>query len=309
MIKFSLIVPVYNVEDYLDECLKSIVKQNYNNYEVIIVNDGSTDNSLEIAKKYANKYPRLIKVYSKENGGLSSARNYGIEKAIGKYLFFIDSDDFIVPNCLKIIDERIEDNDILVFNYLTGTSYESANRVNAYDDSIKELKKRYIVGKPCAVNKICKRQLFDNVNFLDGVYYEDLATMPKLVFKAKKISFINDYLYFYRIRENSIMNNLTYNPKMDSIFNVLSQLKDYFKKEYKEEIEFLYIEHLLRGASLRYFDCENCKDQLVKIVVTVKSLFPSWNKNKYFKKESLKKRVMCFLFYKKWYTLIGILRK
>ena len=309
MVKFSLIIPVYNVRDYLAECLDSVVNQNYNNYEVIVVNDGSTDDSLKIARKYEKRYSKLIKVYDKKNGGLSDARNFGINKANGEYLFFIDSDDYIVKDALKIIDKKIGNSDILVFNILSGKKLDNAIKVVANDSNIKNKDERYIVGKPSAWNKVCKRELFDNIEFPKGLYYEDLATTPKLVFKTKKIKFIDDALYFYRIRDNSIMNKLEYNPKMDSIFVVLSQLKDYFNGEYKEEIEYLYIEHLLRGASLRYFDCGNCSLQLNKIVSVIKDNFPGWINNKYFKKESLKRRVMCYLFYKKCYFLIKLFRK
>lgn len=309
MVKFSLIIPVYNVRDYLSECLESVINQDYDNYEVIVVNDGSTDDSLSIAKKYEKKYSNLIKVFDKKNGGLSDARNFGISKASGEYLFFIDSDDYIVNDALKVIDKNIKNNDILVFNYITGVNYESAVKVCVANNSIVDLKERYLIGKPCAVNKICKRELFNDIEFPVGLYYEDLATTPKLVFKAKKIKFIDDALYFYRIRENSIMNKLEYNPKMDSIFIGLNGVKEYFKGKYFEEVEYLYIEHLLRGASIRYFDCGNCREQLDKIVFTMKEEFPGWMKNKYFKKESLKRKVMCFLFYKKWYTLIRLLRR
>lgn len=309
MVKLSLIVPVYNVEDYLDECLKSIVNQDYDNYEVIVVNDGSTDKSLKIAKKYEKKYSKLIKVFDKENGGLSDARNFGIEKASGEYLFFIDSDDCVTSNCLSIVDKNLIDCDVLVFNILSGETIDKTIKLVANDSKIVNEKGRYIVGKPSAWNKICKKELFDKIKFPVGLYYEDLATMPKFAKSDIKIKFIDDALYFYRIREGSIMNKKGYTPKIDSIFEVLEQLKDYFNDTYMEEIEYLYIEHLLRGASLRYFDCGGCTEQLDRIVSIMKQKFPNWRKNKYFKNEKFKKKIMCYLFYNKYYSLIKLLRK
>lgn len=311
MVKFSLIIPVYNVCDYLEECLDSVVNQMYDNYEVIVVNDGSTDDSLKIAKRYEKKYPKLIKVYDKKNGGLSDARNYGIKKASGEYLFFIDSDDCILPDSLKILDNKINGSDILVYNYLTGLNIDNAIKVDTNNSNITSFKERYVVSKPCATNKVCRRELFlsNDIEFPVGLYYEDLATMPKLVFHAKKIVFIDEALYFYRVRETSIMNEKKYNPKMDSIFEVLDQLKKYFNGKYNEEIEYLYIEHLLRGASLRYFDCGFCREQLEKIVSVMRDEFPKWMENRFFKKESLKRKVMCYLFYKKCYILIRLMRK
>ena len=101
MIDVSVIVPVYNVEKYLDKCLDSIVNQTFNNYEIIIINDGAPDNSEAIIKKYLKKYPQKIKYYKKENGGLSDARNMGILKSSGKYLMFVDSDDYIAEDMIE----------------------------------------------------------------------------------------------------------------------------------------------------------------------------------------------------------------
>lgn len=310
MYKISVIIPVYNVSEYLDECLTSVINQNYPNYEIIIVNDGSTDNSLEIAKKYQKKHKQLIKLYDKENGGLSSARNYGIKKSTGDYLLFVDSDDYILPNCLEVIGKNLNKKkcDILVYSFLVGEKNEYKKM---YNDKIANPFKRYITGMPNAMNKVCKRNLFieNNIEFPLGLYYEDLATMPKFATKKIKIEFTEEPLYFYRIREGSIMNKKTYNEKVDAIFIVLEQLREYFGNKYQEEIEYLHIEHLLRSASVRYLDYDNCQEQLNKIVSIIKENYPNWKKNKYYKQESIKKRIMCNLFYNKQYKLISLLRK
>jgi len=105
--KFSIIVPVYNVEDYLKQCLDSIIGQTYTNFEIIIVNDGSKDNSQQIIDEYEQKYPSLIKAFKKENGGLSDARNFGVEKVVGDYILFVDSDDYINKELLEKLNEVI----------------------------------------------------------------------------------------------------------------------------------------------------------------------------------------------------------
>lgn len=309
--KLSIILPVYNVEEYLEECLESLINQDYSPYEIIAVNDGSTDNSLKILKKYEKKYPKLLKVYSKENGGLSRARNFGMEHAKGKYLFFVDSDDYILPNALKILGKHLDkDYDIIGYPFIMGNE-EHSEFLATSNKSTEDKQKRLITGSPGAQNKICKKELYskNNITFLEDVYYEDLATTPKLALYTKKIKFIDDPLYFYRVRPNSIMTNPVYNPKVDAIFIVLEQLKEYFDGRYKEEIEYLYIEHLLRGASLRYLGFQNCQEQLDRIVKIMKENYPNWSKNKYYKKENLKKKVMYHLLYKKQYKLISILRK
>ena len=309
--KLSIILPVYNVEDYLEECLDSLINQDYQNYEIIAVNDGSKDNSLKILKKYEKKYPQLLKVYDKENGGLSSARNYGIDKSKGEYLFFVDSDDCILPNSLKILDKYLnKKNDIIVFPFLVGATVENSNFELMSNPNLKDNQKRFITAKPCATNKVCKKTLFteNNITFLEGVYYEDLATTPKLTLITNKIIFIDEPLYFYRTRPNSIMNNKKYNPKVDAIFKVLEQLREYFNNKYQEELEYLHIEHLLRSASIRYMDFQNCQPQLDKIVSTIKENYPNWRKNKYYQNESFKKKIMCNLFYNKKYKIISLLR-
>ena len=309
--KLSIIVPVYNVEEYLEECLDSLINQNYQDYEIIAINDGSKDNSLKILRKYEKKYPKLIKVYDKENGGLSSARNYGIEKSKGKYLFFVDSDDYILPNSLKILDKYLEeDYDIIVYPFIAGNE-ENQKFELMYNKDIEDKRKRLLVGKPCAQNKICKKNLYtkNKITFLEGVYYEDLATTPKLALHTENIKFIEEPLYFYRVRPNSIMNNKEYNPKVDAIFKVLEQLRKYFKDNYSEEMEYLHIEHLLRAASIRYIDFQNCQKQLDNIINTMRVHYPKWYKNKYYQKENIKKRIICRLLYNKQYKLISMLRK
>ena len=310
--KLSIILPIYNVEDFLEECLDSLVNQNYSSYEVIAINDGSTDNSLKILRKYEKKYPKLIKVIDKENGGLSAARNDGIKLAQGEYLFFVDSDDCILPNSLEILGKYLhEDYDVIEYPFMVGTSIDNSKLDPMFNNTIEDIRKRMIVGKPCAQNKICRKTLFEKnkIEFLKGVYYEDLATTPKLALYTNKIKFIDEPLYFYRIRENSIITNKDYNPKVDAIFPVLKQLKEHFKNKYPEEIEYLHIEHLLRSASIRYFDFGTCQEQLDKIVNIMKENYPKWNKNKYYQKESIKKRIICRLFYNKQYKLISLLRK
>lgn len=308
--KYSIIVPVYNVEKYVIKCLDSLKNQTIENkkYEVIIVNDGSTDNCEKIIKDYIKNLSNF-KLFTKKNGGLSSARNYGIKKASGKYLLFVDSDDYIDINSLKILENNLENNlDILVFN-MNDVTNEKITKTISFDKTISDKVKRYIISLPSACNKLIKKDLFKNINFLEGVYYEDLATIPKLGLLTSNIKFIDESLYYYVRRDNSIMNKPVYNKKMDSIFTVLEGLKAFFKEQNKEEIEYLYINHLLRLASLRYIDIKNCNEQLLKIVKIIKKEYPKWYKNKYYKNWTIKKRILCLLIYKKRYNLLSILRR
>ena len=263
--KYSIIVPVYNTGKYLDKCIISLINQDYKDYEIIIVNDGSTDNSLDIIDKYSSKYDNIHN-YNKENGGLSSARNYGIEKSSGEYLLFVDSDDYLDNNALKIIDENIKDNDILVFNFYMDNG-KSINVKNTYFDNISDKCKKFVTANPSACNKVIKRSLFidNNIKFIDGIYYEDLATIPSFILYTKNINYINDSLYYYCVRDDSIMNKKKYNKRMEDIFKVLDINYNNLNKDYLDEVEYMYIEHLLRYASLRFLDYDNY-DNINKII-------------------------------------------
>ena len=310
--KLSIILPVYNVEAYLEECLESLVNQNYSDYEILAVNDGSKDNSLKILKKYEKKYPKLLHVYDKENGGVSTARNYGIEKAKGKYIFFVDSDDYILPNSLNTIDKYMEeDYDLIVFPFVAGPDEENSKLTQVFDHSIDDLNKRYITGIPGPINKVSKKSIFtkNKLSFPVGIYHEDLATMPKLGLYAKSIVFLDEPQYFYRERPNSATTNKEYRPFVDTVFKGLEQLRESFDNKYQDELEYLHIEHLLRSASIRYLDFGVCQKQLDQIVKTMKQHYPNWKKNKYYQKESIKKKIMCNLLYTQNYKLISLLRK
>ena len=311
MVKYSIIVPVYNVEKYLSECLDSLVNQNYDNYEIIIVDEGSTDGSSDIVLKYKNEYPNLIKNYKKDNGGLSSARNYGIDKSSSEYLLFVDSDDYIDSNTLKVLDDNLNKykSDILVYNMylLNGKNITKTNTYLDIEDNIK----KFITANPSACNKVFKRKLFDdnNIRFINGIYYEDLATIPTLSKYTNKIDFITEPLYYYRVTNNSIMNKKKYNKKMEDIFKVIDINYKYLNNKYHNEVEYLYIEHLLRYASLRFLDYDKY-DNINKIIDIMYDKFKNWNKNKYYKKYySFKKKVMCKLLFNKMYSLVKFLRK
>ncbi|MGL5357206.1 MAG: glycosyltransferase [Cetobacterium sp.] len=203
MKKVSVIVPVYNVEKYLDKCLKSIVNQTLKDIEIIIVNDGTKDNSEEIILKYEKKDKR-IKYYKKENGGLSDARNYGLEKSTGEYISFIDSDDFIDSDMLEKMYNNAKENesDIIVCGFKS-----------VYESGIKRTEKKYdkikfkdILEISFAWNKIYNHSFLKTLNFRFpvGKHFEDMYCIPELAIKTSKITSISETPYNYVIRENSI---------------------------------------------------------------------------------------------------------
>ncbi|MGL4863988.1 MAG: glycosyltransferase family 2 protein [Cetobacterium sp.] len=216
MQKISVIIPVYNVEKYLDKCLYSIVNQTLKDIEIIIVNDGSLDNSEKIALKYRDIDSR-IKYYKKENGGLSEARNYGLERACGKYISFIDSDDYIDETMLQKMYMNAEENnsDMVVCGFKS--IYESG--VIRETKGYTKITFKDILEVSFAWNKIYKKNLLEKIDlkFPVGKHYEDMFCIPRIALNCEKITVVSEELYYYVIRENSI----TTKRDNDKIFHLL----------------------------------------------------------------------------------------
>ena len=311
--KVSIIVPVYNVENYLDKCLNSLVNQTLKDIEIIVVNDGSPDNSSKIIDKYVKKY-KHVKGYDKVNGGLSDARNYGVKYATGEYIAFIDSDDYVDKSMMeKMYNKAVSDNlDIVVC--------DSIEVMDGCDNDKGILKKsnlryscddvnNYIISPPMAWCRLFKRNLFDKIKFTKGIYYEDLDLSPSLVKYTNKIGFIEEGLYYYVKRNNSIMRQNKYNDKLLDIFKVLQKNKKLLGKKYSEEVEYLYITHLLRSASLRFVDYNEASELLDKVISVMKSEFPNYKNNIYYKKSSFKLKLICYFAYRKNINMLRLLKK
>jgi len=209
----SIIVPVYNVEAYLDECVQSIVNQTHKNIEVILVDDGSEDKSSSMCDEWAKKDSR-IKVIHQDNQGLSMARNAGIDIARGYYIYFVDSDDYIdYELCSKMVQALEKTgSDIVAVNYYQvdeeGALYAPVHKhplgILSSHEALYHLIHDNL--RTHAWSKMCKRELFTNVRFPEGFYCEDVGTIYKLFAKANSICVLDDKLYYYRQRKGSIMN-------------------------------------------------------------------------------------------------------
>ena len=216
----SVIIPVYNEEKYIDKCLLSVINQTYKNIEIIIVNDGSTDRSLNICRKYKDK---RIKIYNKENGGLSSARNYGLDKANGNYIYFIDSNDFIELNALESLYNAIKDYDIVIGNYYQYKDGCDTLKIKYDSFSVQGINKyNYLYNEYCTVtvipwNKLYKKEIFNNLRYKDGIIHEDEYIITDILSKANKIFYLNAPLYHYRYVTNSLSNMITTKSLNDTI--------------------------------------------------------------------------------------------
>lgn len=299
MYKVSVIIPVFNSENYLKKCLDSIINQTLKDIEIILIDDGSTDDSLEIIKQYSQKYSNII-YQSKKNEGQAIARNIGIEMATGKFISFVDSDDYIENTMLETLykDAIKNDSDIVVCDYVEEYKNKKVSRKSLYVNS-DTIQKRYILSVAGPCSKIIKAEIFkqNNIRFLENNIYEDLAIIPSLTLHTDKISYCEEPLYYYVIRQNSTMQQTKYNKKLESIFNVMEYVYNQFEgKGYNDEIEFLYINHLLYAGCGRFLRYPNTNDMILKIINTIKSKYPNWKENKYFKKQTTAYKVICNIF-------------
>lgn len=207
----SVIVPVYNVEKYLDKCIRSICNQRYKNIEILIVDDGSTDSSGILADEWQKKDKR-IRVIHKENGGLSDARNVGIDNSYGDWITFVDSDDYLSEDAIEVMISVAEADgaDIVIADaiHVFGVEQAQFNRFTkkkhySSEEAICELwyQKSFL---PSAWGKIYKKEIWNDIRFTKGILYEDIDIMHELFYKAHSICYINAGVYAYVHRENSI---------------------------------------------------------------------------------------------------------
>lgn len=316
-IKISIIIPVYNTSKYLDKCLMSVIKQNYQNTEIVLVNDGSTDNSDEICKKYSKKY-KNIKYFSKENEGLGETRNKAVKIATGDYLFFLDSDDFIEEGTLKTLVDETDNGkiDVILFDYYKYMENDNSKKHIPLIPFKIENQKTIITSMPTASCKLIKKEIFvnNNLSFPKDIYFEDNAMTPYMLSLINTFKYIQKPLYYYVQHQGSILNQTKYNKKWEEIFTSLEYMENLFRQnntydKYYEEIEYIYIEYLLHASNLKLYKYQEAKEVLIKTSKIMKDKFPNWQKNKYFKMCNIKYQIICKLFYKMQINIIKLLLK
>ena len=317
MCKISVVVPVYNVEKYLAQCLESLVHQTFSDYEVIIINDGSEQNEEEIINKYLEYNPQWY-YYKKQNGGQASARNMGIKKARGHYVFFLDSDDFLEPEALEKMYNGTDNEKIdivLCDGYFVYKNQEREYfKTNIFFTG--NSAKNYLLNACSPCFKLVRKSIFehDESGFLEGIIYEDLASVGTYLLYSEQIVYLEQPLYNYTVRTGSTMNQVKYNKKMEDIFVAIHNLRTIFekKKEYQnfeQEFEFIYIMRLLHDASLRFFEFPEGRKSNNMIADIMKKEYPKWRKNKYYQQENVKYKIICELFARKQYKILGVILK
>ncbi len=240
----SVIVPVFRVEKFLDQCVRSIQNQTYKDLEIILVDDGSDDNCPAMCDAYA-KEDRRIKVIHKKNGGLSDARNAGLEIATGEYIAFVDSDDYIATDMyekMAAVMDTMQDVDVVVCPFQKVAEEDCYKKENSQNDVCKhrilehdgvvremflEQYELYIV----AWNKLCRRKMWKEVRFPVGKIHEDQYTTYKILYEARKVALMEQPFYFYRQRQGSIMSRFNAKGCMDDIMALQEKMQFFEKKK------------------------------------------------------------------------------
>lgn len=305
MKKISIIIPVYNVEKYINQCLESVINQTYGNLQIVIVDDGSTDNSGYICDKWAEIDNRILVIH-KENGGLSSARNSGLDRSDGNYIAFVDSDDVLHKDfCLKMISAMNETPSIDIV--ACGVAKFNDGDINQYKAFFPYISTvcddkgfwRLILTHKCdnaAWGKLFKRDVIINNRFRKGIINEDLAFYLDITQNIKKVKYIDVPLYFYRVRPGSITTKI--NPRISDFFNNALEAKSKIamNKDWDLQNEadgFLFTEITNILSTIEKFNSRKAYNQLYDEMLSIIRKNPIYAlRNKYW---SFSKKIKFFL--------------
>ncbi|MCL1851864.1 MAG: glycosyltransferase [Peptococcaceae bacterium] len=325
MIKISVIVPVWNVEEYLDRCLRSIINQSMQDIEIIVVNDGSPDNSQRIIDEYLSAYPTIVKCVNKENGGIGSARNAGLGEAKGEFISFVDSDDYIVPHMMEsLYSKAIEAQaDLVVCNVVTVDDNNSfVERVSCQPEHVHSNKLGYaFYGTMACWNKLYRKDLLLNnkIEFRIGTSAEDFDFTIKAFLHAQCVEFSHEYLYFYQIREGSLTHSLAgLRNRIMEMEQAAEAIVEYCQNQacydhYHQYIEFLVIDRVFIAALMNtmgsHESLEEKKQMIAEVTAYMFKRFPNYKKNVFWKNIGRKRIVFHFLIVNGWYFLANTILK
>ena len=316
--KLSVIIPVYNVQDYLAACLDSVINTGSTDYEIIAVNDGSTDGSPAVLADYAERFRGLVKAVTTPNGGLGHARNVGISLARGEYLLFLDSDDTLTPGALNEILSVLDGSfDIGVFDFV---SVDAAGRQLRYDkgcerdgDFVLSDFPALLLSPPNAVNKLWRRSLFvDNaISFPVHKWFEDLATVPRLYTHAGTIRRLPHAWYRYLRRDGSITRNTNTGRNLEMLDAIETVMADYEQAglydKYYPELEAMAAYHELLTSSTRVNLIDPNSPVQDALLEDFLRRFPNWRENPYIRRWPGKHRLLAALIVKKRRRLLHLL--
>lgn len=293
--KLSIIVPVYKVEEYLGECVDSLLSQTIDDYEIILVDDGSPDNSGKIADEYAAANPDMIRVLHIDNGGQGRARNFALDIAKGDFVGFVDSDDWVTHDMYEKMYTRAAETgaDVVVCDFMERfvDGRESVLPASLQDNWLGS------AGSSC--NKIFRRSLVGALRFPVGLWYEDFYFSAVMLLRSKHTEFIAEPLYIYRRGQKSTMhnNNAAKNLDMLTIMDMLE--KEMVPAGYKDDFEFFLVNHVLLDSISRLAkqDAPERKEVIGKLRQYVQAKIPKLSGCGSYKKESRKRRLIMWMNY------------
>jgi len=294
--KLSVIVPVYNAGDYLRDCVGSLIAQTVDDYEIILVNDGSTDNSAEIIEEYASAYPELIRVITLENGGQGRARNFGLEIAKGDYVGFVDSDDWVLPEMYAKLCalSDAEEADVATCDIRQINADRSTVCVSTWREN------RPIASAGSSCDKIFRRSRIGAIRFPQSVWYEDLAFSAKLLMRSRRTVHVPEMLYMYRCGQPSTMHNNNASKNLD-ILIVMEELRRFTEsgEGTREDFEFLLMNHVLLDSVSRLArqDAPDRKEVIRRLRAYVREHIPRLSACESFRAESAPRRAVMRLNY------------
>lgn len=295
--KLSIVTLVYNLEEYLPRCLDALVNQTLQEIEILCVDDGSKDSAPQIIDEYARKYPNKVKAFHKENGGEFTTRNYGLERATGEYVTFVDTDDYVENDWAEKLYNAAKQNDadmaVCGFERLNiDTNKVIAKNMNKYGHTVKEIVKdddfvAFI--NPAPWNKIYKRELVKDFRFLSFRGFNDAMFLLTSYTRINKIAFVPDILYHYSLRGNSQIHSVNYQD-VKNLEKYLLEVKNIYIKENKYE-DYKYILDLMAfihlGVSVMYrasYDKTiNMKEMLEDVMQYLDNNFSTWRKSPFLK--------------------------
>ena len=320
MQKVSVIVPFYNVEGYIEKCLDTLVNQTLKDIEIILVNDGSTDRSIEIVNKFIRRYPEKIVYLEKENGGLSDARNYAIPYAKGEYIAFLDSDDYVEKDMYEEMYNlaKKEESDMVECDFYWEYPDKQKEDVGAIYHGKKEMIEKIRV---VAWNKLIKKEILEKsqVRFPKGYRYEDTEFTYKLIPYIEKVSFLKKPCIHYVQRDGSISNSQ--NERTKEIFDVLDHVIEYYKEKdiyekYQKELEYIYVRYAFCSSLLRIVKIkdDNLQEKLLNLTWdNVNTKFPNWKNNEILKKgkglKNLYMKTINRFTYEMYTTILSMIQK
>jgi glycosyltransferase involved in cell wall biosynthesis len=314
LVKVSIVIPVYNVKPYLKRCLNSVFSQGYTDFEIILIDDCSTDGSYEEAKRILNDWEGSYKILKHEvNKGLGAARNTGISVAKGEFFSFLDSDDWISSDFLeKLVRSAEEDNaEIVICEYYKYWEDNQKQHIKS-TFTLKDLTNKNLciaLATESSCDKLFKSSLFyeNNIIFAEGIKSEDVATVPRLIARASRVSIVPEPLYFYFQRKGSL--SLSSSFKVYDLKKAFEITKDDLYTNYKDEVEFFAIRYLVYGLTLNMIKSNFKHDTIKEHLEEIRRDYPNYINNKYLYLYNFPKRVFVKFAYKNRLSLLKLLTK